>query len=185
MKKAFLSILMVLCCLIASAQSKSVEFRISPTGTFLSDDGKDYIIYPVEGTAHELYQMVCTNVGKVYNSAKDVMSTVEDKSVAIRAFSDNLIISEIMLGIKFYYSFYYNLLFEFKDGRIKITAPIIGEMNGDGKRSTFYKKSQKFFDKQGNVKKSRAEEKTTIENEFNGIISKLLSIDNKSSDNDW
>ena len=185
MKKAFLSILMVLCCLIASAQSKSVEFRISSTGTFLSDDGKDYIIYHVEGTAHELYQMVCTNAGKVYNSAKDVMSTVEDKSVAIRAFSNNLIISEIMLGMKFYYGFYYNLLFEFKDGRIKIIAPIIGEMNGDGKRSTFYKKSQKFFDKQGNVKKNRADEKMTIENEFNGIISKLLSIDNKSSDNDW
>lgn len=187
MKKSVLSILIAFCGLIAAnAQTPKVEFTISPSGTFVSDDGKDYVIYYEEGkSAHELYQRVCTNVGKVYNSAKDVLSAVDDKSVAIRAFSDNLIIGEVIMGLKFYYSFYYNLLFEFKDGRVKISAPVIGELKLDNKRSTLYKKSQKFFNKDGSVKKNKATEKSLIEYEFNSIIAKLLGIDSSSSNDDW
>lgn len=187
MKKSILSILMVICGLMAvNAQTSKVEFTISPAGTFVSNDGKDYIIYYEEGkSAHELYQRVCTNVSKVYNSAKDVLSSVEDKSVAIRAFSDNLIIGEIFMGEKYYYSFYYNLLFEFKDGRVKVSAPLLGELKLDNKRSTLYKKSQKFFNKDGSIKKNKAAEKSLIEYEFNTIIAKLLGIDSDEKKDDW
>ena len=183
MKKAFLSILMVLCCLIASAQIPS--FKLKPSGEFMTSNYEKYEIYPVKNkTAHELYQMVCANIAKVYKSPKDVMSVVEDKSVAIRAFSDNLVISEKMFGAPIaYYRCYYNLLFEFKDGKIKVSAPIIDEVYTSTSRDKFSRVASKYFDKKGKPKKNKSLDISSIEGEFLLLFYDILKVEDK--DDDW
>ena len=182
MKKAFLSILMVLCCLIASAQIPS--FKLKPSGEFMNSNFEKYEIYPVKNkTAHELYEMVCANISKVYKSPKDVMSVVEDKSIAIRAFSDELVISEKMFGAPLaYYSCYYNLLFEFKDGKIKVSAPIIDEVYTNTSRDKFSRVASKYFDKKGKPKKNKSMDISRVENEFFLLFCHILEVDDKNDD---
>lgn len=186
MKKSVLSILIAFCGLIA-ANAQIPTFKLTPSGAFKTSNFEDYVIYKVEGkTAHELYQMVCTNIAKVYNSPKDVMSVVEDKSVAIRALSVDLVISEKMFGAPIaFFSCYYNLLFEFKDGRIRVSAPVIGEIFTNTSRGSFSQKAAKYFDKNGNIKKNKSDDVRRIENEFSLLFYKILKGDSSSSNDDW
>lgn len=189
MKKTILSMLLAVVAVGVNAQtSKEIPaFELIPTGSFVAPDGKDYIVYPVDGkSAHELFQMVCTNAGKVYNSPKNVMSVVEDKSVAIRALSEEMVVANKMFGLYNFYNSYYNLLFEFKDGRIKVAAPNIGSMWLGTKSADFSRVARKLFDKDLKVKENRKEWKMLTETKINIIINLLLgTTDKETNEDDW
>ena len=53
------------------------------------------MVIPFEGkTAHQIYQELASNVGSTFNDPSKVMSEVEDASIKIRAFSDNLVMAK-------------------------------------------------------------------------------------------
>ena len=194
MKKllTIISVLMMGVC--AFTQTEFKGFHLSPNGYFETDEGKDFIVYPFEGkTSHEIYQMICTNVGKTYASPKSVMSNVEDASVAIRAYSDNMVFQKSYLGLKFFYSGYYNLLIEIKDGRVKVNAPVFGEMSGGAKDfgggvpKDAVDVFKGFFDSKGKVKSKRAVWKTYVESKINEIYETLLGIGSpqKAEEDNW
>lgn len=189
MKKTILSMLLAMIVVGVNAQTdKGIPlFEISPLGDFRSPDGKDYIIYSIEGkNAHEIFQMICTNVGKVYNSPKSVMSTVEDNSVAIRALSTDMVISHTIFGVVCYYECHYNLMFEIKDGRVKIHAPTIGRMWIADKEKYFSDVAKKCFDKDSSIKEKRKEWKSYTETKINIIINLLLgTTDKETNEDDW
>lgn len=182
MEKLIISLIMLICYSI-SANSQIFMFKLTPEGRFVTGEDKDYFIYTQEGkTAHELYQMVCTNAAKVYSSPKDVLSTVEDKSVSIRAISNNLVATLKSFGKPDnFYECHYNLRFEFKDGKIKVYSPILVDMYFENHHRKFSDKAKKMFDENGNVKKRMQWDIDNIYYRFECIYSGLLNL----NENDW
>ena len=175
----------------ANAQAEFNGFTISADGHYRAADGKDYIIYQFDGkSAKDIYTLICSNVSKVYNSPQSVMSTVENSSVAIHAFADDILYQKSYLGIKFFYEGTYNLLIEIKDGRVKINAPSFGMQTGQSETINRTKTSENilsdFFDKKGRLKGNRVIWKPYAEQKINSIYKTLLGLGNtKDTNNDW
>ena len=182
MKKILSILLLAVITVGANAQKDStneVWFKIQKEGCFATEDGNDYIIYHQEGkTAKELYDMVCVNANRIYNMPQRVMSTVEGKSVSIRAYSNTCMYNYFM-G-KFFYEVCYNLLFEFKDGKIKISSPVISSVN-HGKTS-FRNVVKYYYDYKGKMTKSGKQRKEHTENYFDQLIAEIIG---KSQKSDW
>lgn len=186
MKKILSFLLLAAIAVGANAQkdsTKAIWFSIQKEGYFAAGDGKDYIIYHQEGkTAKELYDMVCVNANRIYNMPQRVISTVEGKSVSIRAYSNTCMYNYFM-G-KFFYEVCYNLLFEFKDGKIKINAPVISSVN-HGKTS-FRNVVKYYYDYKGKMTKSGKQRKSFTEFYFCKLLSDLVSkYEVISKDDDW
>ena len=117
MKKVILFLLLI-CPFIMSAQ-ELVSFKVTPDGNFVSSTGEDFVVVPFEGkNAHQIYQMLASNVGSVYNDPSKVMSGVEDASIKIRAFSDNIYTKKVM-GIPHAFQGFYQIEFRIKNGKLK------------------------------------------------------------------
>lgn len=98
----------------------SQYFTLDQTGFY--NDGNNYIVveFP-ELTKSQLYNKVLTNINSIYNSGKDVVSVVQDESISISAHQKNAIQSKFEIDYKL------NLLF--KDGKIRIDAPLFDMYN--------------------------------------------------------
>lgn len=191
MKKIF-SVMAIMFAVVlqTNAQAEFTGFTITTDGYYRAPDGKDYIIYPFEGkSANEIYSLICTNVAKVYNSPQRVMSAVENTSVSIHAFADDILYQKSYLGLKFFYEGTYNLLIEIKDGRVKVNAPTFGMQTGKSEtinRKTAEKILSDFFDKKGRLKENRTIWKIHAEQIINSIYKTLLGIDSTcKTSNDW
>ena len=190
MKKFLFSLLLAVIAVGASAQKDSTNliwFEIQKGGFFATEDGKDFIVYKQEGkTAKELFDMVCVNVGKIYQSPQNVMSTVEGKSVSIRAISQSCLYRKL-LGMKDYYTVHYNLFFEFKDGRIKINAPVINSIYSSNHNEAYFSKIAKsYFTSKGEKKKSADEYRVTAELYFCKLLSDIVGkYEDKTKKDDW
>lgn len=191
--KKILSVMAIMIAMVvqAKAQVAFPGFTITTDGYYRAPDGKDYIVYPFEGkSAREIYSLICTNVARVYNSPQKVMSSVENTSVAIHAYADDILYQKSYLGLKFFYEGTYNLLIEIKDGRVKVNAPSFGMQTGQSETINRIKTAEKilsdFFDKNGRVRENRTIWKTYAEQRINSIYKTLLGIDSTSkTSNDW
>lgn len=191
--KKILSVMAILIAVVvqAKAQVAFPGFTITTDGYYRAPDGKDYIVYPFEGkSAREIYSLICTNVARVYNFPQKVMSSVENTSVAIHAYADDILYQKSYLGIKFFYEGTYNILIEIKDGRVKVNAPSFGMQTGQSETINRIKTAEKilsdFFDKNGRVRENRTIWKTYAEQRINSIYKTLLGIDSTSkTSNDW
>lgn len=192
MKRTILCSILLFLCVSINSQT-IVKFNLKPNGTFLADDEKSFVVVEFNGkTAQELYSMVKSNVMTLYNSPKTVMSENEPNSLSIRALS-GVIHETYKLGGGFVsYKAYYNLVFHFKDGRIKVDAPVIdGNLNvnatGVPIPKTFVSLVDDWFDKKGNVKNKSEKNKKKIEATFNYPINYLLGNykDNNQSEENW
>lgn len=125
MNKYFFCFTLLLMCFATQAQERKVEFKLQPDGTFLSEDGSDFIVIEYEGMpAEELHTMVKDNVMSLYNSPKDVMSESGTNVITIFALEKNIWQVKSM-GATGIYGGHYKFVFKFKDGRIRIDAPSI------------------------------------------------------------
>ena len=187
MKKLILSLAFASLAIIGFAQA---NFTLNNKCGFEASDGKGYMVIPFEGkTAHELYDMVRVNVGKSYNSPKEVMSVVEDKSIAIYATVDGIYKENLFL-VNGTYSSKYSLNFEFKDGKIKVEAPLLGSgmvKYTNGKFESYDavadELAKKLFEKNGEPKKKKINNIKAIEGYFNNLINKLLAVN--AGEEDW
>lgn len=124
MRKILSLIGAMLIALSVNAQDKGVDFKLQKDGSFLTADGKDYVIVKYDSlTAHEIYQKLCSNAGGVYNNPNRVMSNVEDVSIKVRAISTGLV--KGVLGVV--RDAYYQYQIQIKDGRVRVEAPVIEE----------------------------------------------------------
>ncbi|MDE5596133.1 MAG: hypothetical protein K2I89_11275, partial [Muribaculaceae bacterium] len=150
--KKLLAIVMMMLPILAWGQDFA-NFVLMPDGTYRTEDGKDFVVIPFEGkTAHQIYQELASNVGSIYNNPSKVMSSVEDASIKIRAFSNDLIRISL-LGLGQSLGGYYQLEFRIKDGRVRVSAPIIEEtMWIDGPIARTFPKEVKGYFKNGELK---------------------------------
>ncbi len=118
--------LLCLTAFIANAQNP-VNFKLTTSGAFASEDGQDFIVVTFEGkTAHQIFQMLCVNVSKLYKNPKEVMSVVDDASISVRGYDSKVTYIKDLIQT-YDVGGYYKLDFEIKDGKVKVNAPVIEE----------------------------------------------------------
>lgn len=193
----FICLTSLMICLGTQAQDRKVDFKLQPNGTFLSEDGSDFIVIEFDGmTAEELHSMVKNNVMSLYNSPKDVMSESGNNVITIFAIEKN-IWQVKSLGATGIYGGHYKLVFKFKDGRIRIDAPTIDnklEMTDGAFTNTIGIPSSvdlsKTAKKLCNSKKEKDKlKKASLESIVNNPINYLLGLSqsqkHNDSDDDW
>ena len=180
-------------CITIQAQNL-VSFKLQPNGTFITEDGKDFVIVEFsDKTASELYDMVKQNVIETYKNPKHVMTENEPTSIKIRALSEPIFSGLKLIGGVTIYRAYYNLVFHFKDGRIKVDAPIIeSNLDVDGPNpisQRFDKYVDDWFDKDGQPKKKKADKIAAVEfillSPVNILIGNYKSKKQKEEEEKW
>ena len=157
-----------------------VNFSLSSDGKFSTKEKNKFTVVEYEGkTAQELYNMVKAKVLTSYNSPQNVLNEIEPTNITIRAVS-NVLHSTFGFGSGFTeYAAKYTLVFQFKDGKIRVNAPeidadLIVNASGVPIPRTFISLIDGWFDKNGGVKKRKQENVSKIESQFNFIINYLL-----------
>lgn len=154
------------------------KFVLMPNGTYQTEDGKDFIVISFEGkTAHQIYQELTSNVGSTFNDPSKVMSSIEDSFIKIRAFSDDLVRGRF-LGLHQSYGGYYQLEFRIKDGRVRISAPIVEDKVGVWVGNQYMSNTFSFFVKNhfkdGKLKEKRSKDYNVVVSKMNYIVNRIL-----------
>lgn len=191
MKKIIAMMLMVL-PMLGGAQELA-NFVLMPDGTYQTKDGKDFVVIPFEGkTAHQIYQELASNVGSTFNDPSKVMSGVEDASIKIRAYSENLVMAKPFGFVKDQpYGGHYQLEFKIRDGRVRVSAPIVENdveyISYDHKRhdGTFSRLVGKYF-KNGFLQEKKKKNYDAMVAYMNGIINRILYTSTvQDANEDW
>lgn len=176
MKKLIL--LFVMCIVAWSVDAQIVDFNLQSNGKFINkSDKKNFVVIPFENkTSNELYNDVLKAITKIYNSPKDVISKVDGDIISINGISENFtyLTGKVVFGIKttVFFSIQYVLQFQFKDGKIRIDAPIIvrffTDTNPDISPFSGWLSTQRIFNGENPVKKD-------IVNDFNNSMNKAIN----------
>lgn len=181
MNKAIVSFwLLILSCISVSGQ---VNFKLQSDGSFRTEEGADFIVVPFEGqSAHDIYVRLTSNATSIYNDVSKVMNTVEDNTVKIRGFAGSGNIFPYITFLNLSVEGHYQLEFKIKDGRVRISAPLVedaatmtGGSNGPVAVSYSGMVAKHLFDKNGTVKKKRANDVASIEAYLNYIVNRILA----------
>lgn len=180
MKKVFSLMLLLMLPVLTGAQDLA-NFILMEDGTYQTEDGKDFVVIPFEGKdAHQIYQELASNVNTTFKDPSKVMSGVEDASIKIRAYSECLVMAKPFGFVKDQpYGGYYQLEFKIRDGRVRVSAPIVENdveyISYDNKRydGTFPKLVNKYF-KNGVVQEKKKKIYDEIVTQMNSIVNSIL-----------
>lgn len=126
-KNIMRKILFLLVMLIASIASYA-QFKVSPNG-IVSEDGKGFHVVEFEGvSASELYNRVEKYIISTYRNPDAVASKQPNEMINIHSYSKNAFPIRTILGMKHYADVDMNIIFRFKDGKIRIDSPSINKM---------------------------------------------------------
>jgi len=151
-----------------------------------TNSGKDYIVLNYPGMSQEtLYKLYLSKLSAIYISPKDAISSVPNSMINITGFARNICSQGFV-----HYDSYYTVVFQFKDGKVKINAPAMqgsdGEIARSGKYFIYLKGSYnpgfgyvKFsiWNNKGKLKKGKF--KKSIEDYFNDYIATIVKDTNK------
>jgi hypothetical protein len=113
--------LLIIPCLLLSFFGNTQTFTLTPAGFKNSKDTtKDFVVMEYKGkNKADLYKQVLLYMNKIYSSPKDVISTVDNESITINGISQN----SVRRNSVHVFDLNYTINFEFKDEKIKISAP--------------------------------------------------------------
>ena len=185
--------LLVFIAINTSAQT----FELTARGFVDSTNIKnDYIIVPFEGKSQcEIFNLALAAIGKNFVSPKDRISKVEYSQINLNG-TITAVTYLNRMGMKLYFDLYYNLILEFKDGRMKINGPIINDIVRDApfgdKHHMFLTEAERgsaisghkaLFKKNGKVNEKKHKE--NIEEAINTFISRVIGEMSNANNSDW
>ena len=176
--KKILFVISIIIPLLGYSQNP-IEFRLQSDGTFRTVDGKEFIVIQKDGkSASELYNEVLQSVTLQYNSAKDVVSKVDNSVISINGIASDCVTLSGMLGVKILFSIQYILQFQFKDGRIRVEAPVLSRLftnnAPDIKPISGWLKVQNVF-KKGKPNPKKQSTIDDFEKTVNGLINRIIN----------
>ena len=188
MTTRFFTLLASLFISLAITVQGQVAFHVTPDGSFITNEGTDYVIVEFEGKdAHQIFQELSSNVGSIYNDPSKVMSSVEDVSIKIRAIENFLTNSTMGIPVGSWRG-YYQLEFKIKDGRVRVSAPMIEPYFQDSnymKPNKSYKNYVKGLFKNGQVKENKKKEYNKLNYLINNPINAILGSYKSKDEIDW
>lgn len=187
-------IIFLLVMLIASITSHA-QFKASPNG-IVSEDGKGYYVVELEGlSAEELYNRVEKFIISNYRNPNAVASKQPSEMINLHSYSENAFPIRTILGMKHYANVDMNIVFRFKDGKVRIDAPSINNMpchtleNSDGVvfcgTKFFTDNTVYLYDKKGKAKNKKVIEllNSWLTLQITYIIESIK--ESKSVEDDW
>lgn len=190
--KKILAIFMFVLPLFVFAQDL-VSFKLTPQGSFVAANGDDFIVVPFEGkTSHEIYQILASNAGSVYNDPSKVMSGVEDASLKFRSIipvsktvDKIFMLGDVLIEVNGYLQYEIKI----KDGRVRVSAPYI-ENNiwiDGGATGNFRNLTSQWFKEEKKEKKRVENERkiAELETTVNSVISSVLGVNKNPEDDNW
>jgi|WetSurMetagenome_2_1015567.scaffolds.fasta_scaffold216311_2 hypothetical protein len=185
MKKIILLLVMALGCIFTYAQSR-VDFQLTPNGTFISKDGKGYAIINYDNqTKDQLYSEAFLAATKFHNTSESVIRNEDDKMITIHGDYKN-VAKYMTMVLYFPLSAKYIVQFQFKDGKVKISAPLITSINLEGvdvdKPMLWL---SQLYNEKGKPKKSRITTIEEIDKSMNSIINNILTNMENSKKDNW
>lgn len=124
--KKILSMLICTLCTI-SLYSQKVAFTLRPDGSFVNaDDGMSYMILSVpEKSAEELYYAFLVTLRQKCEYLSGHIEVVENKAINVCDYESKLNVFNVLPTNTPNCYYHYNFLFQFKDGIVRIEAPIV------------------------------------------------------------
>lgn len=175
MKKVLFILILIYSSLFAKGQSN--PFLLTPTGfKNTADTSKEFIVLEFPGKSKlDLYKSVELFVNKKYMSPKDVISKVDNEAISVNGFSAR----SIRRNTVHIFDMTYTLNFEFKDDKLKVSAPVIILTTGVLKQQKLYLVADMGFGSDAlgiwnrALKLKSAKAKEDLEEFFNKYISTL------------
>lgn len=176
--KHVLFIIAFLFTVIPVYTQQKIDFHLSQTGKFLTENGEDFIVIPFEGkSAHDIYMELVQNINSLYKSPKEVLSTIEDQSISIYAMGTPIAYDKVIGILREGYG-HYTIKILIKDYRIKFGLPKIDKVSyGTGKHKmtiSYDYQISTYFDKNGIVKSKREKWVKAIESKMKGICNYII-----------
>ncbi len=116
------------------------------------------------------------------------MSTVDDASISIRAFDDKISYIKDLIQ-KFWLSGYYNLNFQIKDGRVRVSVPVIDESmrrTANSANEKDFSRMVKSWFKDGVLKDKFKAQAEYTESNMNSLINAILGTSKpQKEEEDW
>lgn len=170
---------------------EAVRFKLLPDGSFTSTEGSNYFVINYQDrSAKDLYDMVRNNLFKLYKEPASVI--MENPYNTIRVVHSYINLGKMSVAlIPRELAGYFNLQFQFKDGKIRVDAPSIddnlicedGTLDPGGIPS-FESYSKGLF-KNGTPRNNKKEQLSSIESTINGIVYYSLGLTKQQNDDDW
>ena len=193
MKKLLFVVFLLISLLSVSAQ-ELVQFKLTSSGCFIAPNEEGFVVVPFEGKSQqELYDMVKNNVMSIYKNPQKVMSENQGQTITIRAYGG--LVYKTVTFIPREFGGHYNLVFKFKDGRVRIDNPSVDDnltdTSGYLPPISFSNYCNGFFTKKGTPKNEKCAKKIdSIERQINSTINEILgltptSVSTSSNDDNW
>lgn len=149
--------------------SASAQWRLTPNGLLDVNDDNYLELYVEEGKAAEMYEKVVAYVNENYHKPEEVMKGQPGEKLTIRTTKRYGVRRTEMDK----YDISYELVLEFKEGRVKVSQPIFDLMRSEKQNQLLKIQSANarelgIWNKNGKLKSEMA--KDDIERFFNDII---------------
>ena len=182
-------LLFALVLLVFNVHGQGKYFTLTKVGFInASDSSKNYVVLPIDGkTQKELYSIFLNKLNGLFVSPKDVLNPVESESISVNGLAKRQVHDTMNTA----YDLNYTLVFQFKDGKIRVDHPIINKMIYYGisnykeiylnAGSNLFAGYTSIWNKKGLVKETAAKEE--LEYFFDAFIDELLNESKKV--NEW
>lgn len=171
---------------VGSLPKKTIfEFYIYDDATFKKAGENDYYVVNFgKKNAHQLYMDVLSHIASIYKNPDYVTSKVEDRSIVINGYADEIAYYNDWQDYMTSVSFKYRIELQFKDGKIRVNKPTLldaytSNALGDSKLSDYPSINSAMFNLFGG-------QITAMKKEIDKYINRVISsVVYGSRDNDW
>ncbi len=109
---------------VSQPQKTSFEFYVYENATFKKAGDTDYYVVNMgKKSAHQLYMDILSHISSIYRNPERVISKVEDRSIVINGYANEVSYFKDRQGYSTSVSFKYRIELQFKDGKIRVNAP--------------------------------------------------------------
>ena len=128
---------------VSQPKKTSFEFYVYENATFKKAGDTDYYVVDMgKKSAHQLYMDVLSNISSIYRDPDRVISKVEDRSIVINGYANEVSYFKDWQGYSTSVSFKYRIELQFKDAKIRVNAPDLPDIYtsnalGDKKLSSY------------------------------------------------
>lgn len=166
-------------------------FQLTPNGFVDSVHiEKNFVIKEFKDESQEqIFKKALLSVSKIFISPKDVISKVENNQITLYGIITD-VTSRHPLGMNLPFDMTFNLVLEFKDGKMKINSPRIINITQQGRYDVeiYLKKNGVgnyiyLFKKNGNLAEKKHKE--SIEKATNAFIKRIVDGMNNNSNSSW
>lgn len=170
----------------------NAQFKCVPGG-LEAEDGKTFIVVPIEGTQQELYNKAKTAITSIFVSAKDVISYNEPDIIVVNGESYDESLFFKVMGMKQHFGMNYRIQLQFKDGKIRIDVPSVSLLSAPGQKNGGYSLDAGgggsisspccFYKKDGKERYKGGIE--AVQSYLNNLVNRITEKMQGGADEDW